>query len=180
MIFVRSYQYFILHNTYHYTDVAWRSANLLFLTYTANNKHIFAGPNDIQSIQPYNMPIVLDGSFNIDFKLTSTNLLTQMITKVLQTYTSANILNGNKLWQQGKVIHHHDVIMSTMAYQMNSLTIDYSTVYSGAGQRKHQNSASLAFVWGIHRWPVNSLHKRPVTRKMFPFDDVIMRSINRC
>ena len=50
----------------------------------------------------------------------------------------------------------------------------YSTVYSGADQRKHQSSASLAFVWGIHRWPVNSPHKRPVTRKKFPFDDVIM------
>ena len=48
----------------------------------------------------------------------------------------------------------------------------YSTVYSGADQRKHQSSASLAFVRGIHRWPVNFPHKGPVTRKMFPFDDV--------
>ena len=45
---------------------------------------------------------------------------------------------------------------------------------SGEDQRKHQSSASLTFVRGIHRWPVNSPHKRPVTRKMFPFDDVIM------
>ena len=45
----------------------------------------------------------------------------------------------------------------------------------GADQRKHQSSASLAFVWGIHRWPVNSPHKGPV--KMFPFDDVIMVEI---
>ena len=52
--------------------------------------------------------------------------------------------------------------------------IVYSTVYSGTDQRKHQSSASLAFVRGIHRWPVNSPHKWPVTRKMFPFDDVIM------
>ena len=43
-----------------------------------------------------------------------------------------------------------------------------------ADQRKHQSSASLAFVWGIHRRPVNSPHKWTVTRKMFPFDDVIM------
>ena len=41
----------------------------------------------------------------------------------------------------------------------------------GADQRKHQSSTSLAFV----RWPMNSPHKGPVTRKMFPFDDVIMR-----
>ena len=66
--------------------------------------------------------------------------------------------------------------MSTMASQITSLTIVYSTVYLGADQWKHQSSASLAFVRGIHRWPVNSPHKGPVTRKMFPFDDVIMET----
>ena len=64
--------------------------------------------------------------------------------------------------------------MSLMASQITSLTIVYSTSYSGVDQRKHQSSASLAFVRGIHRGPVNSPHKWPVTRKMFPFDDVIM------
>ena len=64
--------------------------------------------------------------------------------------------------------------MSTIAPQITSLAIVYSTIYSGADQSKHQSSASLAFVWGIHRGPVNSPHKWPVTRKMFPFDDVIM------
>ena len=61
--------------------------------------------------------------------------------------------------------------MSVVASQITSVSIVCSTVGSGAGQRKHQSSASLAFVWGIHRWPVNSPHKRLVTRKMFPFDD---------
>ena len=42
--------------------------------------------------------------------------------------------------------------MDTMASQITSLTIVYSTVYSGADQIKHQSSASLAFVMGIHRW----------------------------
>ena len=64
--------------------------------------------------------------------------------------------------------------MGTVASQITSLTIVYSTVYSGADQSKHQSSASLAFVRGIHRGTVNSPHKWPVTRKMFPFDDVIM------
>ena len=64
--------------------------------------------------------------------------------------------------------------MSAMASQITSLTNVCLTVYSGTVQRKHQSSASLAFVREIHRWPVNSLHKGPVTRKMFPFDDVIM------
>ena len=50
-------------------------------------------------------------------------------------------------------------------------------VYSGADQRKHQSSASLAFVRGIHRSPVNSPHKRPVRRNMFPFDDVIILKV---
>ena len=58
--------------------------------------------------------------------------------------------------------------------KITSLTIVYSNVYSDADQRKHQSSASLAFVRGIHRWPVNSPHKWPVMRQMFPFDDVIM------
>ena len=64
--------------------------------------------------------------------------------------------------------------MSAMASKMNSLTIVYSSVYSGADQRKHQSSASLAFVRGIHRWLVNSPHEGPVKPKMFPFHDVVM------
>ena len=64
--------------------------------------------------------------------------------------------------------------MGAIASQITSLPSVYSTVYSDAGQRKHQSSASLALVWGFHRGPVNSPHKWPVTRKMFPFDDVIM------
>ena len=64
--------------------------------------------------------------------------------------------------------------MSAMASQITSLTIVYLNIYSGADQRKHQCSVSLVFVRGTHRWPVNSPHKGPVTRKMFPFDDVIM------
>ena len=70
--------------------------------------------------------------------------------------------------------HYNDVIISAMASQITSLTIVYPAVYWGADQRKHQSSASLAFLRGVHRWPVNSPHKGPVTRKMFPFDDVIM------
>ena len=62
--------------------------------------------------------------------------------------------------------HYNDVIMGAIASLITSLTIVYSTVYSDADQRKHQSSAS----------PVNSPHKWPVTRKMFPFDDVIMLS----
>ena len=64
--------------------------------------------------------------------------------------------------------------MGAKASQITSLTIVYSAVYSDANQRKYQSSASLAFERGIHRGPVNSPHKWPVPRKMFPFDDVIM------
>ena len=72
-----------------------------------------------------------------------------------------------------KTKRYSDVIIGAMASQITILTIAYSTVYSGADQRKYQSSASLAFVRGIHRWPVNSPHKWPVTWKMFY--DVIMR-----
>ena len=71
-------------------------------------------------------------------------------------------------WRQSS--HYTDVIMGTIASQITSPTIVYSTVYSDADQRKHQSSASLAFVRGIHRRPVNSPHKWPITRKMFPFN----------
>ena len=64
--------------------------------------------------------------------------------------------------------HYSEVIMGAMAFQITGVLIVYST-----DQRKHQSSTLLAFVRGIHRWPVNSLHKRPVMWKMFPFD-VIM------
>ena len=71
-------------------------------------------------------------------------------------------------------LHYNDVITGAMVSQITNLTIVYSTVYSDADQRKYQSSASLAFVREIHRWPVNSPHKWPVTRKMFPLDGIIM------
>ena len=70
--------------------------------------------------------------------------------------------------------HYNHVILTAMASQITSLTIVFSNVYSGTYERKHQSSASLAFVREIHRWPVNFPHKWPVTGKMFLFDDVIM------
>ena len=63
--------------------------------------------------------------------------------------------------------HYNDVIMTAKGSQITSLMTVYSTVYSDADKRKHQSSVSLAFGRGIHRWPVNSPHKGPVTRKCF-------------
>ena len=77
-------------------------------------------------------------------------------------------------WWANTILHYSDVIVGIMASHITSLTIVYSTVHSGTDQRKHQSSASLAFVWWIYRWPVNSPHKWPVTQNMFPFDDVFM------
>ena len=48
-------------------------------------------------------------------------------------------------------LHYIDVVMTTMASQITSLAVVYSSVYLDTDQRKHQSSASLAFVWGIHR-----------------------------
>ena len=66
-----------------------------------------------------------------------------------------------------------DIIMSAMASQIISISTVCSAAYSGTHQRIHQSSASLAFV------AVDSPHKWPVTRKMFPFDDVIMCKNNK-
>ena len=74
-------------------------------------------------------------------------------------------------------LHYSDFLMSAMASQINSISIVYSTACSGAYQWKRQSSASLAFVTGIIRCPVNSPHKGPVPRKMFSFDDVTMQYV---
>ena len=71
-------------------------------------------------------------------------------------------------------VHYSDVIMSAMASQITGVLVVCSTICSSADQRKQQSSASLAFVRGIHWWLVKSPHNGPVTRKMLPFDDVIM------
>ena len=85
---------------------------------------------------------------------------------------SGGLVSNNWVAEPG--IHYNDVIMNAKASQITSLTIVYSSVYSDADQRKHQSSASLAFISGTHRWPVNSPHKGSGTQKIFPFDDVIM------
>ena len=89
-------------------------------------------------------------------------------------YTMPISLQTILIYLKTKKNHYNDILMSTMASQITSVTIVYSTVYSDTDQGKHQSSASVAFVCGIHRWPVNSPHKLPETRKMFPFDDVII------
>ena len=67
---------------------------------------------------------------------------------------------------------YNDVMMSAMGSPITVASIVYSAICSGADQRlKHESSASLAFVSGIHRWPVNAPHNGPV---LFPFDDFIM------
>ena len=100
------------------------------------------------------------------------------VNPVLCYYTIWCLLPGHKATShylnQCWFVHYDDVIMGAMASQITSLMIVYSTVYSDADQRKHQSSVSLAFVRGIQRRPVDSLHKWPVTQKMFPFHDVIM------
>ena len=88
------------------------------------------------------------------------------------------------LWQMGMkgpvlapvCFRNNGIIMSAMASQITSITNVYLSFYSYTDQRKyHKSSASLASVRGIHRWPVNSPHRNSVTRKMFMFDDAIMR-----
>ena len=68
--------------------------------------------------------------------------------------------------------HLRDVIMSSMASQIPGVSVVCSTICSGVDKK---TSKSLAFVREIHQWQVDSRHKGPITRKMFPFDDVIMK-----
>ena len=67
------------------------------------------------------------------------------------TYRRFMMMSSN-----GNIFHVHyiDIIMSPMASQITSLTIVFSTVYSGIDQTKHESSTSLAYVRGIHRGQV--------------------------
>ena len=80
----------------------------------------------------------------------------------------------NNIHDEFPFLYYRDVIMSAVASQISSVLLVCSTVCSNAYKKKHQSFASLAFVRGIHRCPVDSLHKGPVTWKKLPFDDVIM------
>ena len=107
---------------------------------------------------------------------TTSTLLDVILTPVPDRHTMTKVIK-TAFSDHYSLYHYDDVIMGTIASQITSLAIVYSTVYLGADQRKHQSSASLAFVRGFHRGPVNSPHKWPVTRIIFPFDDVIMTTI---
>ena len=96
-----------------------------------------------------------------------------------------------KLFPYHEAIHYYDVIMITIASQISGASIVNPTVCSDADQRKHQSSVSLTFVRGIHRWPVNSPHKGPVTRKCFhlmtsswminsPYEKYVSRFVEFC
>ena len=77
------------------------------------------------------------------------------------TFTHTEMVQAVAILPSGQERHSHyfDLIMSAMASQITGVSVVNSIVYSGPDQRKHQNSHSLAFVRGIHRWPVNTPHK---------------------
>ena len=127
----------------------------------------------------FSRQILLDSEQIITFPQNSIICQNTQITTRLNSRRIAvkKLFQQNEAWTRWLVFcHYGDVIMGAIASQITSLTSVHSTRYSDADQRKHQSPASLAFVRGINRGPVNSPHKWPVTRKMFPFDDVIMHT----
>ena len=112
---------------------------------------------------------------NVAAVLISAWVIVELITLITRWYQFCRSCagDGSVIDHRAITYHYSDVIMGVMS-QILSPTIAYSTVYSGADQRKHQSSASLVIMRRIHRWPVDSPHKGPVTRKMFLFDDIIM------
>ena len=98
---------------------------------------------------------------------------------VYDSYSKCHVISWDLVghFDWNLVVQKDDLThVSTTTKETHGLTIVYSTIHSVADQRKHQSSLSLAFMRGIHRWPVNSPYKWPVMQKMFSFDDVIMVS----
>ena len=119
-------------------------------------------------------PVYLINEFS---KFYFSHILVECIPKIMPSFRASFVrfcvLPDDVLMSRPVSLHYSDVMMSTRAYRITSLTIVYSNVYWGANQIKHQSSITLR---GIHRWPVNAPHKGPVTRKTFPFDAVIIGS----
>ena len=142
---------------YNFTKGCLQRSAWLWVSEQAINHYL----NSVHDQWPYMTP-----PGHKEIRLSNISLLTHVLPEMEGSYNVAF-----------NTIHKSDVIIDTIASQITSLSVVYSIVYSDADQRKHQSSASLAFVRGIHRWPMNSPHKGPVTRKMFPFDDVTMTLI---
>ena len=114
--------------------------------------------------------IICETSFHFSGKYqTFYTFLLNIKSKLSNIVENVPVMSGNQAY------HYSDVIMNAMTSQITGVSIVCSSVCSGADQREHQSSASLAFVRGVHRQSVDSPHKGPVTRKMFPYDDVIIK-----
>ena len=130
-------------------------------------KHRQKSLKEEQQIRFYRRRVMTDHSIirhngldlNINFPIPSkhlTNMIGQL--SILKFFPKCVIFHNN-IWPRSATttvvidsLSLSDAIwMGTMASQIPSLTIVYSTIYSGADQRKHQSSASLAFVRGIYR-----------------------------
>ena len=153
--------------------MSWNST--LVLIFQRRMKYLFPGLSNTIKLCPYFMGhIVYPAHFPSQGPETIVLCGLYIYAVMTRQFISSWMLHFSSLTCLRHYRHYSDVIMGAMASQITSLTVVYSIVYSAAEQRKHQSSAPLAFVRGIHRWTVNSPHKWPVTRKMFPFDDVIM------
>ena len=106
-----------------------------------------------------------------------------MVSEITSYLTVCSTVEANNK-ENSKDLHYCLLVLGMLQQlvvsQITSLTIVYSIIDSGTDERKHKSSASLAFVRGIHQWPVNSPHKGPAMRKMFPIDDAIMKQWSLC
>ena len=103
------------------------------------------------SLAPLNLisGIVQNGQCGLEKSLATSNV--SIWNRKHHTFSPCMLSLTAAVYDRARAFHYSDVIMTTMAPQITSLTVVYSTVYSDADQRKHQSSASLAFVWGIQR-----------------------------
>ena len=146
-------------------------SSLIGWAHTQNDPYIVQVNNRHAQIPGFGFMDMMDAGWNSTQHHCGIVYLIQTIPFV-HIYTISLLINyinvGEFMLENVKTLvdyplHYSDVIMSEMASHITGVSIVYSTVCSGADQRKHQSSASLALVGGIHRWPVNSPHKGPVT-----------------
>ena len=115
-----------------------------------------------------NSATLIDHIFTNNFGTNVTHTQGILCTTICYHYAVFHIAGNMHGGRNSSAGENDTPVMKRNICQRNIITQPF---IQAADQRKHQRPASLTFVSGIHRC---SPHKGPVTRKMFPFDDIMM------
>ena len=131
-------------------------------------KRIVFNANLFNKIEWYSVSNALDKSRNIEIRISPRSIVSYIVSMNSMAGRSIEWCFPNPYW-----------LSNTVSYciTLTSYHQPYYCLLNCSFRRRSKKTSKLyvtGFVRGSHQWPVNSTHKRLVTRKIFPFDNVIM------